>query len=145
MEPTLHDGQVIAVDRHHYRRHPLRPGDVVVFDYDGMVQVKRVHALPGARVWEVHYDSEESAFLLNPRTLDRARWLLGRQPGAAIRSRDVPSGTLYVLGDGGNSSYDSRYYGPIPASAVIGKALLRDEGGRAAVRAVERATLDAGG
>lgn len=146
MEPTLHSGQVVLVHRRHYARNPLRPGDVVVFHHDGMVQVKRIHALPGQRVWEVRYqDSAETVFLLDARTLTRARHLLGREPSVRITSREVPPGTFYVLGDGGNASLDSRHYGTVPASAVLGKVLLRESPGQAAAQAVDKATLQVGG
>jgi len=142
MEPTLRDRQFALVHRAHYARQPLRVGDVILFRHDDMVQVKRIHALPGQRVWEVHYDdSRATVFLLDARTLSRARQILERDPTVRITARDVPPGTLYVLGDGGNASYDSRHYGTVPFSAVLGKVLLRENTGHAAAQARSRATL----
>ena len=37
----------------------------------------------------------------------------------------VPEGTVFCLGDNGATSYDSRYWGPLPLSAVRGKFLFR--------------------
>lgn len=146
MEPTLHSGQVVLVHRSHYARNPLRRGDVVVFHHDGMVQVKRIHALPGQRVWEVRYqDSEDTVFLLDARTLSRARHLMRREPSARITSLEVPPGSLYVLGDGGNASYDSRHYGTVPTSAVLGKVILQESADQAAAQALDKATLQVGG
>ncbi|HOJ22627.1 MAG TPA: signal peptidase I [Armatimonadota bacterium] len=142
MEPTLRHGQLALVHRGHYTRQPPRQGDVIVFRHDNMVQVKRVHALPGQRVWEVHYrDSADTVFLLDPDALPRARQILERDPTVWITARDVPPGNLYVLGDGGNASYDSRHYGTVPFSAVLGKVLLRESTEHAATQALDRATL----
>jgi len=48
--------------------------------------------------------------------------------GPPIASRQhpyrVPHGEFYVLGDNRADSCDSRYWGPVPGSSIIGKAIL---------------------
>jgi len=145
MEPTLRSGQVVLMQRGHYRRHALRRGDVVVFRHDGTTQVKRVHALPGDRVWQIRFRDSGSVFLLDPEHLALARELAAR-PGlqAELAQRRVPEGTVYVIGDGGNASFDSRYYGPVPSACIRGRVLLDEDRARASREAAERAMLCAG-
>ena len=37
----------------------------------------------------------------------------------------MPDGHIWVEGDNSTNSSDSRHYGPVPASLVLGKVLLR--------------------
>lgn len=144
MAPTLHNGQVVLLDRTYYRRHPFRRGDIVVFRHQGVVQVKRVYALPGAHVWEVRSPDGESAFLADLSALPAAPRSPARtRLGDRLVLTHVPPGTLYVIGDGGNRSCDSRYYGPILMRSVLGRVRLREETRRATQQAVDRASLRA--
>jgi len=37
----------------------------------------------------------------------------------------VPKNTYFMMGDNHGDSCDSRYWGPLPANLVVGKAVLR--------------------
>jgi signal peptidase I len=37
----------------------------------------------------------------------------------------IPAGDVYVMGDNRGVSCDSRYWGPIPESSIVGKVDLR--------------------
>lgn len=142
MEPTLRNGQPVLVDRSYYRRHAIQRGDVLLFRHDGMLQIKRVYALPGDKVWEIHCHDTGSVFLLQQAALPRARFF-AKRPGAhiTITACQVPANTLYMLGDGGNASLDSRYYGPVQRAAVTGRVLLHEEVTQALLQSLERASL----
>ncbi|MFH8616684.1 signal peptidase I [Streptomyces sp. NPDC017979] len=106
MAPTLLVGDRLLVVRRAVlpRRSPRR-GQVVVFTAAGDRSrrlVKRVAAVGGDTV-----------------PADR-----GTALGARRREVAVPPGGLYVLGDNGRASHDSREYGCIGTDRVKGRALL---------------------
>jgi signal peptidase I len=127
MEPTLHPEQRLIVDRLTPRFDPYKPGDIIVFDAPAIAGlpepvIKRVIAIEGSivelvdgRVWvdgvaldePYAYGGEPSLPSSGP-----SRWV-------------VPDGHLFVLGDHRAVSIDSRAFGPIPISSVIGRAWLR--------------------
>lgn len=117
-----------------------RRGDVVVFKYPedpGRDFVKRFLGLPGEEVdlrdKRLFVDGEpidESGYV---RHVDETVYPDYRVPGESYeyyRTRDqlgpleVPPAHYFGLGDNRDNSHDSRYWGPIPAEFVKGRALL---------------------
>jgi signal peptidase I len=121
MEPTFRPGQWLLVRRLNWPSPPLRMGEVIVFDKDGERLVKRVAALPGQRPPEA-----DQVALWRTRQLVRGRSLRLEGP-IGVLEEPVPPGKLYVLGDNAAVSDDSRSFGPIPQSAVIGRVLRWQE------------------
>ena len=131
MLPTLQVGDRIIVDKLSYRLHGVGRGDVVVFrrppleqaDYSDLV--KRVIGLPGDTVSAVG-----GRVYINGRPLSEP-WLPQPNPvtspsplpgGFSLNHPyHVPSGEYYVMGDNRTDSEDSRYFGPIPRSLIVGK------------------------
>ena len=119
MEPTLHDGQFVVVNRLAYRWQDPKRGDVVVFYYplDPTRRfIKRVIGLPGDIV-VVKYSQVsvnnvlvDEPYITDPPIYD-GEWRLG------------PS-EVFVLGDNRNWSSDSHKWGPLPMVEIIGKAVL---------------------
>jgi len=127
MEPTLEAEQRLIVDRLTPRFDPYKPGDIIVFDAPALADqraplIKRVIAIEGSvveiadgRVWVNGFALDEPyTFGDEPTrpTAERTRWV-------------VPPGYLFVLGDHRAVSVDSRAFGPIEISSVIGRAWLR--------------------
>jgi signal peptidase I len=131
MVPTLGVYDRIVVQKAFFTWHDVREGDIVVFSHPPLDDcpgppgdlVKRVIALPGQTI----YSSGPSIFV-NGRLLAEP-YLPRYDPlGPPIASRQhpylVPPGEFYLLGDNRADSCDSRYWGPIKGSTILGKVLL---------------------
>lgn len=121
MEPTLLEGDRLWARRN---QAPGR-GDIVVFrppDRPGEDYIKRVVALPGETV-----EIRRQRVLIGGKPLDEP-WAVHRQPGRRVPGVDamaplvVPPGCYFVMGDNRENSRDSRYFGPVAASAIYGRA-----------------------
>src|SRR5580704_284812 len=134
MVPTLDVYDRILVQKAFFNWHQLRAGDVVVFTHPprdhcpgpaGTDLVKRVVALPGQTIY-----SAEGILYVDGRRL-REPYLPSHDPlgppvpGATRRDPFlVPRGDFYVMGDNRAISCDSRYWGPIKGSSIIGRVVM---------------------
>ncbi len=119
MEPNLHDGEYVLIDKVSYMLHPPERGDVIVFvppnnerDY-----IKRVIGLPGDTV-EIH----GGQVYVNGVALDEP--YLHNKTNADMPSRVVEAGRYFVMGDNRNNSSDSRAFGAITPQSIVGRAWL---------------------
>jgi signal peptidase I len=120
MEPTLHSGEFVIVNKLAYRFGSPRLGDVIVFhpprDLDEEY-IKRVIGLPGDQV-----QISQGQVLVNGQLLDED--YINTPAAYPDQQWTVPPDALFVLGDNRNNSSDSHNWGPVPLSNVIGKATL---------------------
>lgn len=120
MSPTLCPGDRILVRLWDNGLEGLQRGDLVVFDADGSSVVKRVVGLPGDEV-----EIRDAELVVNQRRV--------REPYVDHASIDalyygpvtVPDDTVLVLGDERAGSVDSREYGPVHASQLVGRVIWR--------------------
>jgi signal peptidase I len=133
MEPTLEVYDRVLVQKAFFSWHDVREGDIVVFTHPPLDQcggpggdlVKRVIALPGQTIY-----SSGNSIYINGRLLAEPYLPhydpLGPPIPDATRQHPyrVPSGEFYVLGDNRADSCDSRYWGPIEGSSIVGKVVL---------------------
>jgi signal peptidase I len=140
MEPTLNIGDRIVVDKLAYDLHGVGRGDIVVFarppaeDCAGAPVsdlVKRVIGLPG----ETISLSGNGYVLINGKRLDET-WLPTSVQGTTYPGPSgtpyslshpykIPANHYFMMGDNRGDSCDSRFWGPIPKSLMVGKVDLR--------------------
>jgi signal peptidase I len=99
---------------------PIKRGDVVAFQHavggdGGQVYVKRVIGTAGDSVAIVR-----GIVVVDGRPL--AEPYVSLRDGASMRAQVVPADSLFVLGDNRGASDDSRAFGSVPRTSVIGRA-----------------------
>jgi signal peptidase I len=149
MYPTLKVGDRVVVNKMSYHVHPVHRSDVVVFGQPkcnsaGSTDVthplwatcsalahvkdlvKRVVALPGETV-SIHDDHVyiDGKQLAEP-YLAKGTTIVPVVAGCSFPGTyRVPEGYVFVMGDNRTVSFDSRCFGPIPESLIVGRAFLR--------------------
>jgi signal peptidase I len=119
MEPTLHTGQLILVNRLAYKLGEPTHGDIIVFYFPrdpGQEYIKRLIGLPGD-----HIRIQDGQVMVNDVPLNEP--YIADAPFYNGEWR-VPQGQYFVLGDNRNNSSDSHQWGMVPVEFVIGKALV---------------------
>jgi signal peptidase I len=130
MVPTLKVGDRILVDKLSYHLHGVHRGDVVVFAtppkeipvLNVKDLVKRVIGLPG----ETISSGPRAEVFISGKLIDQP-WLTKNarhHPGPTIVKQRIPEGQIFVMGDNRGSSFDSRYFGTVPESLIVGRAVL---------------------
>lgn len=131
MSPTLKNGQLILIYCNYYKSHPIKHGDIVSCNINGKTIVKRVYALPGEQVIQLHSDNDGSNdMIIKPYMIEKAlRLFVEKHVDFRIIRVEVEPGFVYLLGDGGMLSIDSRDFGPVSQDKIIGKVipLFKDE------------------
>jgi len=131
MVPTLTVNDRVLVQKAFFNWHDVREGDIVVFTHPPLDQcpgpagdlIKRVIALPGQTIYSAGDSIYINGQLLAEPYLP-AYDPLGRPIASSQHPYRVPPGAFYVLGDNRADSCDSRYWGPVQGSAIVGKAVL---------------------
>jgi signal peptidase I len=119
MQPNLYKGYRVMTEKVSYRLHLPRRGDVVVVREPGWSKglIKRVVALPGETV-----AVRGGHVLINGRPIEES-WV-SNWGGPDYPATAVPPGHIFILGDNRPNSRDSREIGPVPLSAVRGRAVF---------------------
>lgn len=134
METTVMPDQYVLIDKLTPRWAAYARGDIVVLHppatfsgRDDTPFIKRVIGLPGDRI-----ELKDGKVYVNGNVLEEPYLYASggiRQPTnpttAAASEWLVPEGDLFVMGDHRQASADSRMFGPIEISQVIGRAWLR--------------------
>jgi signal peptidase I len=126
MEPRLHNGELILVDKWTYLFHPPQRGDVIVFvapPQPSQDFVKRIIGVPGDRITIHNTIVIVNGVTLNETYVDPANqgniWAYKN-----VENMPVPPNSYFVLGDDRIRSDDSRDWGFVPRQNIIGRAAL---------------------
>jgi signal peptidase I len=132
MVPTLPAGTGALVVKSSLLTGPVKTGDIVVYrqpagstcssgGHDAHRLVDRVIGLPGQTIWSVR-----GRISVDGKRLDEPGWYnppFGELGPTAIRRTTIPAGSYFVMGDNRTDSCDSRAFGPIAKSLLVGKVV----------------------
>ena len=124
MEPILKHGQQIVIDKSYYKtRSPSRFDIVAVREPNGNENVLlRVVALPGEIVsWE-NSELYINGKKLSPSVIHYRPTEPSQQSAVRVQyPLKLQSDSFYILGDNPSNSFDSRFWGGISSSSIVGK------------------------
>jgi signal peptidase I len=127
MEPALRDGSVLLVDAVGPRVGGYRRGDIVIVPlppssgYPHPILVKRIVGVAGDQV--VIQDGHVTVNGVEPAEPYLAPGTVTPIAGQRL-DVTIPVGSVFVMGDHRENSYDSKAFGPVPVSSLVGRAWL---------------------
>lgn len=128
MEPNFFDHEYLIIDELSYRLDDPRRGDVVVFHYPNDPKqffIKRVIGLPSETVEisdgkvRIYNEAHPNGILLDETSY------LDQDFTAASQTVTLKADQYYLLGDNRSSSLDSRFFGPVDRSHIVGRVWVR--------------------
>jgi len=132
MVPTLLVGDRVLVNKLAYEAHDVRRGDVVVLDRPAKLPasvqadsepdqlIKRVIGLPGETI-----EARGGVVLINGRALVEPYLAKGADTDRLDEPVKIPPGCVFLMGDNRNFSLDSRVFGVVRVSTIVGRAVAR--------------------
>jgi signal peptidase I len=126
MEPTLKVHDRVLVNKLSYHLHGVHRGDIIVFkappeERTAQIKdlVKRVIGLPGDVI-----EARDSHIYIDDHLLSEPYLPKGTITDD-LPKQTVPANSYFMMGDNRSASSDSRVFGPIKKSAIIGRAFVR--------------------
>ncbi len=128
MEPSFYTGEYILTSKITYKFRNIQRGDVIVFKSPknpDIEYIKRIVGLPGDKinitdgVVKINDTVFEEKYISASTNLWEGGYMKNGQEII------VPQGELYVMGDNRSRSSDSREFGPVPITSIIGQVFYR--------------------
>ena len=119
MQPHLYTGERVLANKLAYHFSSPKRGEIVIFEYPKdpkQIYVKRVVGLPGEIV-----AIQNGSVSINGKWLPEPYKIFAAHGDMAPRA--VPKGQYFVMGDNRDVSDDSRYWGELPRTDIIGEAV----------------------
>ncbi len=127
MEPNFYDHEYLIIDELSYRFRTPERGEIVVFRYPrdpSQFFIKRVVGLPGETIEVtngnviIYTEEHPNGIVLEENYID------DEQTTGKIRTT-LGATEYYLLGDNRDESLDSRSFGPVSVSGIIGRVWVR--------------------
>jgi signal peptidase I len=120
MQPNLHEGEYVIVDKVSYAFRQPERGEIVVLQNPNPGQpdlIKRIIGLPGETI-----AASGGRVSVNGQPLIEPYI---KQPMASdFPAEQLQAGQYFVMGDNRNNSEDSRVFGARPVNDIVGRALI---------------------
>ena len=129
MEPNFFDKEYLIIDEISYRLRAPQRGEVIVFKYPENPKeyfLKRIIALPGERVKisegkiTIYNQEHPEGVVLDEPYLPADLLTSGERTFVPLNENQY-----FVLGDNRDNSYDSRRFGAVDKSLVVGRVFVR--------------------
>jgi len=122
MEPTLKIGDRMVADMKAYERKLPNRGDLIIFKYpknESMQYIKRLVGLPGEKVEIIG-----RTVFVNGHALVESyvQYLYPKSFNEHYGPADIPHNQYFVLGDNRDNSQDSRHFGFVKRTEILGQA-----------------------
>ncbi len=127
MEPNFYDHEYLIIDELSYRFHDPGRGEIVVFRYPkdpSQFFIKRVIGLPGETIEiangnvRIYNDAHPNGVLLK-------ETYLTHETNSPPQTVTLKAEQYFLMGDNRPSSLDSRTFGAVSRSLVVGRVWLR--------------------
>lgn len=121
MEPNLHNNQRLIIEKVSYHFHPPRRGDIVVIKLPSRHSdplIKRVVGLPGETI-----EIRDGYVYINGKILVEP--YLEQLTFGNVSPHVIAPEHVFVLGDNRGASNDSRSFGEVKISYIVGRAWFR--------------------
>lgn len=119
MFDTLHNKDIMILNKIIYRLNDIERFDIVVIKEDDEYLIKRVIGLPGETL-----EIKDNVLYINGKKVEQ-KFYHKKTDDFYIKdlnSNKIPKNTYFVLGDNRTDSLDSRILGFIPRSKILGRA-----------------------
>ena len=121
MYPTLKNGEIMILNKIHYKFHDIKRSDIVVVKIPDDKIIKRVIGLPGDKI-----KVKDGVLYVNNKLVkeDYIKELTEDFDLNDLGYKKVPKNMYFVMGDNRNNSADSRIIGCVKKKQIMGKTKL---------------------